>query len=43
MARRAEAVRSPLGLTRLHVLGTVVGGMLIIAWLVDRKPQESVL
>lgn len=34
-----EAVRSQLGLTRLHVLGQSWGGMLIIAWLVDRKPQ----
>lgn len=34
-----EAVRCHLGLSRMHILGQSWGGMMIIAWLIDRKPH----
>ena len=37
-----EALRVWLHLDRVHVLGQSWGGMLIIAWLIDRKPQGVV-
>lgn len=40
-----EALRNYLHLDRLHILGQSWGGMLIIAYLIDRKPEgiESVI
>lgn len=37
-----EALRVWLHLDRVHVLGQSWGGMLIIAWLIDRKPEGVV-
>ncbi len=34
-----EALRQHLGLSRLHLLGQSWGGMLIIAYLIDRRPE----
>ncbi|MGI6223368.1 MAG: proline iminopeptidase [Prevotella sp.] len=34
-----EALRNYLHLDRLHILGQSWGGMMIIAWLIDRKPK----
>lgn len=34
-----EALRHFLHLERLHVLGQSWGGMMVLAWLIDRKPQ----
>lgn len=34
-----EALRRHLGLQELHILGQSWGGMMIISWLIDRKPQ----
>jgi proline iminopeptidase len=33
-----EALRNHLGLERLHILGQSWGGMMILAWLIDRRP-----
>ena len=40
-----DALRRPLHLDRVHLLGQSWGGMLIIAYLIDRKPEgvESVI
>lgn len=34
-----EALRSHLHLDQLHILGQSWGGMMILAWLIDRKPK----
>ncbi len=41
-----EALREHLGLQRLHILGQSWGGMMILAWLTDRRPagvQSAIL
>lgn len=37
-----EALRRWLHLDRLHILGQSWGGMMILAWLIDRRPQGVV-